>query len=103
MRNWFCDQSQKADLCLAELSLEKNKAIRDLCQTPLLLTLMCLAFDEGITFPNNRAELYKEALDAFLKKWDASRSVRRNTAYQQHLWPRKSCSLAYAASEVILI
>ena len=99
VRNWFCDQSQKADLCLAELSLEKNKAIRDLCRTPLLLTLMCLAFDEGMTFPNNRAELYKEALDALLKKWDASRSVRRNTAYQQLSLAKKELLLSRIASK----
>lgn len=99
VRNWFCDQQQKADLCLAELSLDKNRAIRNLCQTPLLLTLMCLAFDEGMTFPNNRAELYKEALDALLKKWDASRSVRRNTAYQQLSLAKKELLLSRIAAK----
>lgn len=99
VRNWFCDQPQKADLCLAELALDKNKAIRNLCQTPLLLTLMCLAFDEGMTFPNNRAELYKEALDALLKKWDASRSVRRNTAYQQLSLAKKELLLSRIAAK----
>lgn len=99
VRNWFCDQQQKADMCLAELLLDKNRAIRNLCQTPLLLTLMCLAFDEGMTFPNNRAELYKEALDALLKKWDASRSVRRNTAYQQLSLAKKELLLSRIASK----
>lgn len=99
IRNWFLDQPQKADLCLAELTLDKNKAIRNLCQTPLLLTLMCLAFDEGMTFPNNRAELYKEALDALLKKWDASRSVRRNTAYQHLSLAKKELLLSRLAAK----
>lgn len=99
VRNWFLNQPQKADLCLAELELDKNKAIRNLCQTPLLLTLMCLAFDEGMTFPNNRAELYKEALDALLKKWDASRSVRRNTAYEQLSLAKKELLLSRIAAK----
>lgn len=99
VRNWFCDQPQKADLCLVELALERNKAIRNLCQTPLLLTLMCLAFDEGMTFPSNRAELYKEALDALLKKWDASRSVRRNTGYQQLSLAKKELLLGRIAAK----
>lgn len=99
VRNWFGDQPQKADLCLGELALDRNKAIRNLCQTPLLLTLMCLAFDEGMTFPNNRAELYKEALDALLKKWDASRSVRRNTGYQQLSLAKKELLLSRIAAK----
>lgn len=99
VRNWFYGQLHKADLCLTELALDKNKAIRNLCQTPLLLTLMCLAFDEGMTFPSNRAELYKEALDALLKKWDASRSVRRNTAYQQLSLAKKELLLSRIAAK----
>lgn len=99
VRNWFGDQPQKADLCLIDLALDRNKAIRNLCQTPLLLALMCLAFDEGMTFPSNRAELYKEALDALLKKWDASRSVRRNTGYQQLSLAKKELLLSRIAAK----
>lgn len=96
---WFADGPAKGKLCLGELARDKNKAIRNLCQTPLLLTLMCLAFDEGMTFPSNRAELYKDALDALLKKWDTSRSVRRNTAYQQLSLAKKELLLGRIATE----
>lgn len=99
VRNWFSDSEPKAMACLKELALVKNRAIANLCATPLLLTLMCLAFDENMTFPQNRAELYKEALDALLKKWDASRAVRRNTAYKQLSLAKKELLLSRLAAK----
>jgi len=99
VRQWFADTHAKGEMCLAELAREKNKAIRNLCQTPLLLTLMCLAFDESMLFPTNRAELYKDALDALLKKWDTSREVRRNTAYQHLSLAKKELMLGRIAAK----
>ena len=40
---------------------KKQIGIRELGQTPLLLALMCLVFDETLRFPLRRVELYKEA------------------------------------------
>lgn len=99
VRNWFVNLPGKGELCLSELALDKNRPIRNLCATPLLLTLMCLAFDEGMSFPSNRAELYKEALDALLKKWDSSRAVRRNTAYQHLSLAKKELMLSRIAAK----
>ena len=96
---WFADSPAKGKLCMGELARDKNKAIRNLCQTPLLLTLMCLAFDECMTFPSNRAELYKDALDALLKKRDTSRAVRRNTAYHQLSLAKKELLLGRIATK----
>ena len=48
----------------------------------LLLTLLCLVFDDDMNFPRNRAELYKDALDALLKKWDTSRNILRGDIYK---------------------
>src|SRR5438067_6287634 len=53
---------------LTEFKKEDNKGLRDLARTPLLLTLLCLAFNETLTFPQRRVEIYEEALDALLKK-----------------------------------
>ena len=82
---------------LSEIRLDKNRAISGLCATPLLLTLMCLAFDEAMAFPANRAELYKEALDALLKKWDSSRAIRRNTVYKNLSLAKKELLLSRIA------
>ncbi|WP_321965755.1 NACHT domain-containing protein [Burkholderia cepacia] len=97
VENWFSGDPRKSTMFLSELKLEKNRSIANLCATPLLLTLMCLAFDEAMTFPVNRAELYKEALDALLKKWDSSRAIRRNTVYKNLSLAKKELLLSRIA------
>jgi len=91
--NWFHEAKPKGQRFLRDLELPKNRGIADLCPTPLLLTLLCLAFEDTQSFPANRAELYKDALDALMKKWDSSRSVIRESAYK---------SLSLAKKELLL-
>lgn len=93
VQNWFRGSNGKGESCINELGLAKNKAIANLCSTPLLLTLLCLAFDDAMAFPPNRAELYKDALDALLKKWDSSRAIVRESSYK---------SLSLAKKELLL-
>jgi predicted NACHT family NTPase len=90
VNNWFGRNTTKARGCLK--ALNQHRAIRELANVPLLVTLLCLAFDETMSFPANRAELYKEALDALLKKWDASRSIKRDEIYK-HLSLRRRESM----------
>lgn len=58
--------------------LRQNCFVQDLAINPLLLTMLCTVFEELADFPINKAELYKEALDIFLKKWDAKRNIKRS-------------------------
>lgn len=88
--NWFRDDTRKGKLCWRKIS--QTKTIKELATNPLLLTLICISFDETMDFPANRAELYKEALDALLKKWDASRSIKRGEIYK-HLSTRRKESM----------
>ncbi|MEH2227461.1 NACHT domain-containing protein [Nostoc sp.] len=65
--NWFrliC--KLKAERFIEKL--QANKRIFELATNPLLLTLLCLVFEENEDFPANRSELYKEGLDILLKK-----------------------------------
>ncbi|MEH2271589.1 MAG: NACHT domain-containing protein, partial [Nostoc sp.] len=79
--NWFRLNCQvKAEIFIAKV--QANKRIFDLATNPLLLTLLCLVFEENEDFPANRSELYKEGLDILLKKWDAKRNIERNQIYQ---------------------
>ncbi|MDJ0556595.1 MAG: hypothetical protein QNJ68_19580 [Microcoleaceae cyanobacterium MO_207.B10] len=55
----------------------------ELATNPLLLTLLCLAFEESGNFPANLSELYKKGLDALLKKWDAKRGIQRHQVYHK--------------------
>lgn len=63
--------------------LNENKPIRELANSPLLLTLLCLIFEERNDFLPNRAELYKEGIRLLLKKWDADREIKRDQVYKK--------------------
>jgi len=68
-----------------------------LAKTPLLLALLCLAYDETLSFPRRRVELYEDAINALLKKWDSSRLIHRDDGYQNLSQGRKIqllCALA---------
>jgi hypothetical protein len=77
---WFSSEKKKARELLTQILA--NSRMRDLCSSPLMLTIVCIGFDEGIDLSNNRAEIYKHAIDALLRKWDASRSIYRDNIYR---------------------
>jgi len=84
---WFKNKAVKAETFIKRL--EDNDRIKQLAASPLLLTLLCLAFEESGDFPANRSELYKEGLDALLKKWDAKRGIYRDQVYKKLSVQRK--------------
>ncbi len=85
--NWFKGKAVKADSFI--LRLKDNYRTYQLATNPLLLTLLSLAFEESGDFPANRSELYKEGLDALLKKWDAKRGIYRDQVYKKLSSQRK--------------
>ena len=102
--NWFRNKEgekdkETRDKFLAEFARDDNKGLRDLARTPLLLTLLCLAFNETLTFPQRRVEIYEEALDALLKKWDSSRRIKRDEVYRKLSLGHKENMLARIAAE----
>lgn len=104
VRNWFrSNEGEKdAETCkrfLTEFNREDNKGLRELARTPLLLTLLCLAFNETLTIPQRRVEIYEEALDALLKKWDSSRRIKRDEIYRKLSLGHKENMLAQIAHE----
>lgn len=83
VKNWFLDDERKSELFLSQLYQAENKGLLELAQTPLLLTMLCLTFQETLTFPQRRAELFEEAIDALLRRWDSSRNIQRDQIYKQ--------------------
>ncbi|MEL6787163.1 MAG: NACHT domain-containing NTPase [Cyanobacteria bacterium J06607_15] len=77
--------------------LGQNPRLQQLAVSPMLLTLVCLAFEESGCCPDSRSELYKEGVDALLKKWDASRGIQRDRIYQQMSHQRKEDLLSRLA------
>lgn len=78
-------------------ALKNNYRLSQLAVTPLLLTLICLVFEEKCNYPNNRSELYTESLEILLSKWDAKRGIQREQVYQQLSLQRKKDLLSYIA------
>lgn len=93
--NWFCKKEIKSEDFLAKL--EQNNRVQQLATSPLLLTLLCLAFEESGKFSANRSELYKEGLDALLRKWDSKRRIRRDSVYQNLSVQKKEDMLSQIA------
>lgn len=79
---WYQNE-EKLDLFITELNRPDNRGLKELACTPLLLALLCLTYDEIGYFPTRRVELYKEAIDVLLRKWDASRGIHRDDNYRK--------------------
>ena len=94
-QRWFSGNSRHIEMFLRKV--EDNRPIQELATNPLLLTLLCLVFDEYGDFPTNRSELYREGLDVLLKKWDAKRNIERHQIYKNLSMQRKEDLLAQVA------
>lgn len=84
--NWFNSEADKRERtaanCWSLLQQPEYEAAKELAQTPLLLTFLCLNYDKSETFPNNRSQLYRKALNILLEEWGAEKRIRRDKIYQ---------------------
>ncbi|NUN66057.1 NACHT domain-containing protein [Pseudanabaena biceps] len=94
-QRWFVGNTGHIEMFLRKV--EENRPIQELATNPLLLTLLCLVFDEYGDFPTNRSELYREGLDVLLKKWDAKRNIERHQIYKNLSMQRKEDLLSRVA------
>ena len=94
---WFRSREDqvKADRFLQQL--KAHPPIRDLATSPLLLTLLCLVFEDSGDFPANRSELYQNGVDVLLKKWDIKRNIERDQVYKKLSLKRKEDLLSQIA------
>ena len=86
IQRWFSSeldhQAGTAQIYWELLQHEENKAAKELAQTPLLLTFLCLVYDRQQTLPNIRSKLYDKALDILLSEWAAQKRLERNPIYK---------------------
>jgi predicted NACHT family NTPase len=99
---WYATAESARQRFLAQWAHSDNEGLRDLARTPLLLALLCLAFDETLSFPKRRVELYQEATNALLRKWDASRGIRRDDLYKTLSYIRREQLLGRVAAKTFL-
>ena len=78
-------------------ALEEQEPIKELAANPLLLTLLCLEFEESSEFPQSRAELYERGLNVLLSKWDGKRRIKREEIYKRLSTKRKEIMLGRLA------
>ena len=95
VQRWF--DAPVHDEFLKELWLDKHKPIQELAKTPLLLTLMCIAFGKEHIFPSQREQLYRKALAVVLETWDEARGVLRHSTYGLLKSEKKQALLVYLA------
>jgi predicted NACHT family NTPase len=85
-KNWFTSNPEKKKHNGYSFFVEKlgqNDSVRELATSPLLLTLLCLVFEDAADFPKNRAQLYKEGIYILLTKWDADRFIYRRKSEKE--------------------
>ncbi|PZO14656.1 MAG: histidine kinase [Leptolyngbya foveolarum] len=64
------------------LSQDNHEATKELAQTPLLLTFLCLVYDREQTLPSKRSTLYERALNIILHEWSAQKRIKRDPIYE---------------------
>ena len=95
---WYGSNSKMLENFLKGWNDPRNSGLRDLGRTPLLLTLLCLSFDETHAFPRRQVDLYYEAINALLKKWDTSRLITRDSFYHDLSYGQRQQLLETIAS-----
>jgi len=83
VQRWFQanDPEMGADLataCLEALHSPANERFHALSLTPMLLHLICLVFWHQRQFPTQAGQLYQQALDLLMGRWDQQRGVVRD-------------------------
>lgn len=82
---------------MQKLEFTENQPILELVTTPILLNLVCVFFKLIEDFPTNRCELYKQALDLLLVRWDETRGIKRNRVYRNFSLLHKIKLLSHVA------
>lgn len=92
---WFKDSDIQTQNFIQRL--QENPPIQELATNPLLLTMLCMVFEDSAGFPSNRVALYQEGLDLLLKRWDAQRLIERDSVYKSLSTKRKEDLLSQIA------
>jgi len=95
-QNWFrLSEPTRAERFIQKL--KENEPIQELASSPLLLTLLCLVFQDKEDFPKKRSELYQEGIELLLKQWDAKRGVERDEIHKNLSLKKKQDLLSQIA------
>ncbi|MCF2148810.1 NACHT domain-containing protein [Desmonostoc muscorum LEGE 12446] len=79
INKWFSKSPNQDKLENFLRRLNENPSIKQLAKNPLLLTLLCLVAGDDYDLPINRYQLYQDAVEVLLKRWDTSRKIQHDT------------------------
>ncbi|ABA21538.1 Predicted signal transduction protein containing Nacht domain [Trichormus variabilis ATCC 29413] len=105
VRQWFMavahlsskEGESTCNIFTQQLNLPENQRIRELANTPILLHLLCLVFRVKMQFPYKPANLYEQALNILLARWDETRGIKRDDFYAHLNLANKKKLLCYLA------
>ena len=84
IHSWFHENPQAASDCWGRL--KENPQLHELASVPLLLTLICLAYNsEKSGFSQKHSLIYRNAIKVLLEQWDENRPggrVKRDEIYK---------------------
>ncbi|ATB41927.1 hypothetical protein CYFUS_007403 [Cystobacter fuscus] len=87
VQNWFRSDTDRqyrlSEEFLKLLGEPAHASARELAHTPLLLTFLCLTYDDRQRLPANRSELYRQALEILMERWAASKRVHHEPIYRE--------------------
>ena len=89
INNWFSfelkENNRTGQNCWELLQKEEYKSAKELCQTPLLLTFLCVIYQKKQSFPTDRSILYQEALEILLEEWAEHNGLQENRSIDKKL------------------
>ena len=90
------NEPETADLFINKLNSQQS--VRELASNPLLLSLLCLVFEDAKDFPQNRARLYEMGIEKLLRTWNP-RPREQDVVYKEISPDRRQELLSYMAWE----
>ena len=100
--NWFVSNPARGNECLARLNSGDFQAAKELTQTPLLLTLVCILYQRSGQFPTNRSTLYERALRVLLEEWNGAKEIPIEQLYKGLDTKRKELILSQIAYDTFI-
>jgi predicted NACHT family NTPase len=83
--NWFSSETDKeikaSNNFVSLLFSAEHRSTLELARTPLLLTFLCLVYDDSQKLPSNRSSLYRRSLMILMEKWAAEKRVHNSPVY----------------------
>jgi energy-coupling factor transporter ATP-binding protein EcfA2 len=94
---WFAYDEKRRTRFIERWQKSELAGLRELARTPLLLTLICLSVEENFDAPTRRVDIFEDAVEVLIRRWDASRNLDRGApvkGVKRHRYIHMFCRFA---------